>query len=164
MSGAASKPGYMTMLLLAGLAASGAGAAAAPPQPAPVAKTLASTTGVPRSQRAEWYWAGRYGVDHLQVHSIASGSSLEFRYRVLNAQKAKNLADKRANPYLIDWKSGAKLMVPQTEQIGQLRQVSTQEPGREYFMIFNNPGKLVKPGNRVDVVAGGSRLEGLIVE
>jgi hypothetical protein len=151
-------------VLLAGLVTSGAGAAAAPPQPAPVAKTLAAQNGVPRSQRAEWYWAGRYGVDHLQVRAIASGASLEFRYRVVDAQKAKSLNDKRANPYMVDWKSGAKLPVPQTEQMGSLRQVSTQEPGREYWMIFNNPGKLVKPGDRVDVVAGASRLEGLIVE
>lgn len=153
-----------TIALLAGLLASSVWAAAAPPEPASVLKVLGSPVGIPHSQRAEWYWAGRYGVDHLQVRSVASGSSLEFKYRVLNAQKAKNLADKRANPYMIDWKSGAKLSVPQTEQIGQLRQVSTQEPGREYFMIFNNPGKIVKPGDRVDVVAGGSRLEGLIVE
>ena len=151
-------------VLLAGLVTSGAGAAAAPPQPAPATKTLASPYGVPRSQRAEWYWAGRYGVDHLQVRSIASGASLEFRYRVVNVQKAKSLSDKRANPYMLDWKSGAKLSVPQTEQIGSLRQVSTQEQGREYWMIFSNPGKLVKPGDRVDVVAGASRLEGLIVE
>ena len=72
--------------------------------------------------------------------------------------------DKRANPYMLDWKSGAKLSVPQTEQIGSLRQVSTQEQGREYWMIFSNTGKLVRPGDRVDVVAGASRLEGLIVE
>ena len=155
--------GHGVGLTLAGLLASSVWAAAAP-QPATVTKALASPIGVPRSQRAEWYWAGRYGVDHLQVRSIASGASLEFRYRVLNAQKAKNLSDKRANPYMLDWKSGAKLSVPATEQIGQLRQVSTQEQGREYWMIFSNPGKLVKPGDRVDVVAGGSRLEGLIVE
>jgi len=159
---ASDKP-YMVMLL-AGLVASGAGSAAAPPQPARVAKTLAPANGVPRSQRAEWYWAGRYGVAHLQVRLIASGASLEFRYRVVNAQKANSLGDKRANPYMLDWKSGAKLSVPQTEQVGSLRQVSTQEQGREYWMIFTNPGKLVKPGDRVDVVAGTSRLEGLIVE
>jgi hypothetical protein len=153
-----------TGVLLGGLLAGSAWSAAAPPQPAPVAKTLASSPAVPRSQRAEWYWAGRYGVDHLQVRSIASGASLEFRYRVVNAQKAKNLNDKRANPYMLDWKSGAKLSVPQTEQLGSLRQVSPQEAGREYWMIFNNPGKLVRPGDRVDVIAGASRLEGLVVE
>jgi hypothetical protein len=152
-------------VLMTGLLAGSVWAAAAPPQPAaPAGKTLASPIGVPRSQRAEWYWAARFGVDHLQVRSTASGASLQFRYRVLNPEKAKNLGDKRTNPYLLDWKSGNKLPVPQTEQIGSLRQVALPEQGREYWMIFNNPGKLVKPGDRVDVVAGPSRLEGLIVE
>jgi hypothetical protein len=31
-------------------------------------------------------------------------------------------------------------------------------------MVFSNPSKLVKPGDRVDVAAGSLRLEGLIVE
>jgi hypothetical protein len=167
-----SKP---TAMLLAGLLAgslltAGAFAQSPPGAPtlgaaaAPGAKVLASPTGVPRSQKAMRYFALRYGVDHLQVRSVSSGASLEFRYRVLDAEKAKILNDKRAAPYLIDWKSGAKLTVPTMEKIGALRQVATPEPGHEYWMVFSNPGKLVKPGDRVDVAAGSLRLEGLIVE
>jgi len=131
---------------------------------APGAKALAPTVGVPRSQKAARYLALRYGVDHVQVRSVSSGASLEFRYRVLDAQKATILNDKRAAPYMIDWKSGAKLKVPTVEKIGALRQTPTPEAGHEYWMVFSNPGKLVRPGDRVDVVAGPVRLEGLIVE
>jgi hypothetical protein len=130
----------------------------------PGAKTLAPRTAVPRSQRAEWYYARRLGVDHMQVRSIASGASLEFRYRVLDVQKAKILNEKRATPYLIDWQTGAKLSVPTMEKIGALRQVADPVLGREYWMIFSNPGKIVKPGERVDVVVGTFRVEGLMVE
>jgi hypothetical protein len=125
---------------------------------------LAPPAGVPRSLRAERYYALRYGLDHLKVRSVSSGASLEFRYRVLDPGKAHILSDKRATPAMIDWKSGAKLAVPTMEQIGALRQAIDQEPGREYWMVFSNPGKLVKPGDRVDVVVGSLRLEGLIVE
>jgi hypothetical protein len=31
-------------------------------------------------------------------------------------------------------------------------------------MIFGNPGKLVKSGSRVSIVAGALRIDGLIVE
>ena len=111
-----------------------------------------------------WY-AARYGVDHLQVRSISSGLSLEFRYRVLNPDKAQILGDKNAKPALVDWKTGARLTVPTMEKIGQLRQEPGKlEQGREYWMVFANPGKLVKPRDRVDVVVGPIRLEGLIVE
>ncbi|HWS64212.1 MAG TPA: hypothetical protein VN325_15765 [Steroidobacteraceae bacterium] len=171
-----------TLLTAGALAQSSPGATAAQPAPgattaqpapgaatpaaaaAPGAKALASPIGVPRSQKAARYLALRYGVDHLQVRSVSSGASLEFRYRVLDAEKAKILNDKRSAPYMIDWKTGARLTVPTVEKIGALRQTATPEPGHEYWMVFSNPGKLVKQGDRVDVVAGPVRLEGLIVE
>jgi len=56
---------------------------------------------------ARCYYARRYGVDQLQVRSISSGSSLEFRYRVLDAQKAGCSNDKSAKPYLVDQKTEA---------------------------------------------------------
>jgi hypothetical protein len=162
-----------TLLTAGALAQSSPGATTAQPSPgaakpgvaaAPGAKALASPIGVPRSQHAQRYYAARYGVDSLQIHSVSSGASLEFRYRVLNAQKAATLNDKRAAPYMIDWKTGAKLTVPTMEKIGALRQMATPEPGHEYWMVFSNPGKLVKPGDKVDVVVGPMRFEGLVVE
>ncbi|HWY73678.1 MAG TPA: hypothetical protein VNW98_08550 [Burkholderiaceae bacterium] len=117
-----------------------------------------------RSQRGERYYARRYGVDQLQVRSISSGSSLEFRYRVLDPDKAAVLNDKNAKPYLVDQKTGNRLTVPTMEKIGLLRQVASPEAGREYWMVFANPGKLVKPGQRVDVVVGAFRATSLTVE
>jgi hypothetical protein len=83
---------------------------------------------------------------------------------VLDSFKAAVLNDKRAMPYLVDQKSGTRLTVPTMEKIGALRQVANPEPGREYWMIFANPGKLVKPGQRVDVVIGAFRANSLTVE
>jgi len=159
-------------LLLAALAAGivvCAPRANADPQGGPSGQTPAPATAaravvVPRSERAEMYYARRFGVDHLQVRSTASGNSLQFRYRVVDAEKAKILNDKRATPYMVDWQTGNRLQVPTMEKIGTLRQMSTPELGREYWMVFSNPGKLVKPGQKVDVVVGAMRLEGLTVE
>jgi hypothetical protein len=119
---------------------------------------------VPHSDRAEMYRLRRFGVDHLHVRSISSGSSLEFRYRVVDPDKAQMLTDKRAKPFMIDQTTGNKLAVPTTEKIGELRQTATPELGREYWMVFSNPGKLVKPGQRVDVMIGPFRAESLTVE
>jgi hypothetical protein len=139
----------------------------APPPPAvaaPRAKSAVPPNGVPRSQREERWYARRYGVDHLQVRSTSSGNSIEFRYRVLDVEKAKILNDKRSVPYMVDLATGHKLAVPTMEKIGTLRQVATPELGREYWMLFSNPGKLVKPGQRVDIVIGTFRVSGLPVE
>jgi hypothetical protein len=111
------------------------------------------------------YRARRFGVDHLRVRSISSGSSLEFRYRVVDPDKAQMLTDKRAKPFMIDQATGTRLEVPTMEKIGELRQTAaTLELGREYWMVFANRGKLVKPGQRVDVTIGSFRAEGLTVE
>ncbi len=154
-------------LLVAGLLFSSfAGSAAS----APDAAESAAATGqraahaAPRSRRAQAYYAVTYGVDQLQVRSVSSGVSLEFRYRVLDAARASVLNDKRATPYLIDQKSGARLTVPTMEKVGTLRQVANPEPGREYWMLFANPGKVVKPGQRVDIVVGAFRATSLTVE
>jgi hypothetical protein len=139
---------------------------AAPPNaPEPTPSWKAAYAGA-RSQRGQMYYARRFGVDELQVRSISSGSSLEFRYRVVDARKAALLTDKRAKPVLIDQKTGNRLTVPTMEKIGELRQTATAAPeeGREYWMIFANPGKQVKPGQRVDVVIGAFRAASLTVE
>jgi hypothetical protein len=154
--------------LFAGIVVSAPGAEADPTSGAsgktPTATTAARAVVVPRSERAEMFYARRFGVDHLQVRSTASGNSLQFRYRVVDAEKAKVLNDKRATPYMLDWQTGNRLLVPTMEKIGTLRQMATPEVGREYWMVFSNPGKLVKPGQKVDVVVGAIRLEGLTVE
>jgi hypothetical protein len=117
-----------------------------------------------RSQRGAMYYARRYGVDQLQVRSTSSGESLEFRYRVVDPDKAAILGDKRAKPVLVDQKSGARLTVPTMEKIGELRQTSALQAGREYWMLFANPGRLVKPGQRVDIEVGAFRVSSLTVQ
>jgi hypothetical protein len=119
---------------------------------------------IPHSQRAEQWMAARFGIDNIHVRSISSGSSLEFRYRVLDADKAAVLTDRNTTPYMIDQETGIKLAVPVMEKIGALRQTTTPQVGKQYWMIFANYGKLVKPGRRVDVVCGTFHIRGLTVE
>jgi glucose/arabinose dehydrogenase len=114
--------------------------------------------------RARQYYALTWGVDSLTVRSAESGEIIRFSYRVLDADKAKALNDKKTEPSLIDPKAGVKLVVPSLEKIGKLRQSSTPEDGKMYWMAFSNKGGFVKPGHRVNVVIGQFRAEGLIVQ
>jgi len=154
---------HLVGALAAAIITSAAAAQTAAPAPGttrPAARPLA----IPRSQRAELYYARRFGVDQLQVRSTASGQSVEFRYRVLDPNKAAWLNDKKAGPVLTDQRTGTKLAVPAVENVGSLRQVAPPEAGKEYWMIFQNPGKLVKSGDKVDIVIGPVRFSGLMVE
>ena len=119
---------------------------------------------VARNDTGDLYYARVYGVDRLRVRSLSSGFSLEFRYRVVDPEKAKALSDKKAKPVMIDPKWGNRLTIPNLENIGDLRQSQSPEAGKQYWMLFNNAGRLVKPGQRVDVTIGSFHAEGLTVE
>jgi hypothetical protein len=114
--------------------------------------------------RASKYYGLVWGVDSLVVKLAESGEVIRFNYRVLDADKAKVLNDKKAEPSLIDPRAGVKLVVPAMEQVGPLRQSSTPEAGKTYWMAFSNKGRLVKRGDRVNVVIGQFRADGLAVD
>lgn len=114
--------------------------------------------------QAHRYYEGVWGIDSLTVKYTESGELIRFSYRILDAEKAAALNDKQAEPSLIDPQAGVKLVVPQMEKIGQLRQSSTPMPGKQYWMAFSNNGRRVRPGHRVDVQIGSFHAEGLVVE
>jgi hypothetical protein len=115
------------------------------------------------SKRASEYYGVVWGVDSLAVKWTESGEVIRFTYRVLDAGKAKVLNDKKNEPSLIDPQAGVKLVVPSLEKVGQLRQSATPEAGKVYWMAFSNKGRLVKRGDRVNVVIGSFRADGLVV-
>ena len=110
------------------------------------------------------YYGGVWGVDSLSVKTVESGEMIRFSYRVLDADKAQQLNDKKAEPSLIDPQAGVQLVVPTLEKVGQLRQSSTPIAGKSYWMAFSNKGRRVKRGDRVIVVIGQFRADGLVVE
>ena len=116
------------------------------------------------SRRAEIYYERVWGVSELRVKVAESGELIRFNYRVLDPEKAAALNDKKAEPELIDTQAGIKLVVPQMEKIGKLRQSSTPKVGMTYWMAFANPTLVVKRGHRVDVVIGSFRANNLVVE
>jgi hypothetical protein len=146
---------------------------AAQPKPAP-AQARAPAAAAPETSRtslakhvpmqARRYYEGVWGVDSLTVKYTESGEIIRFSYRVLDAEKAAALNDKGAEPSLIDPQAGVKLVVPQMEKIGQLRQSSTPIAGKQYWMAFSNSGRRVRPGHRVDVEVGNFHAQGLVVE
>jgi len=116
------------------------------------------------SPRAEMYYEGAWGVGELHVKATESGELIRFNYRVLDPEKAVALNDKKAEPELIDSQAAVKLVVPQMEKVGKLRQSSTPKVGMTYWMAFSNPTRAVKRGHRVDVIIGQFRAYGLVVE
>ena len=135
-------------------------AAAASAKPATLPARFHRTA---QAESARRFYAAIWGVDSLSVKSAESGEMIRFTYRVLDPEKAKVLNEKQNEPFLIDPKAGVKLVVPEMDKVGKLRQSSTPIAGKVYWMAFSNKGEYVKPGDRVNVVIGQFRVEGLVV-
>jgi hypothetical protein len=157
-------------MLLAGLLAGGISSSAMATEPPAPAKGLAAAKPRTRYQpdrfagRAGKYYDLVWGVDSLNVKLAESGQIVRFSYRVLNPARASALNDGRSEPSLIDPRAGVSLVIPRMEKVGQLRQTGTPEAGKAYWMAFSNKGRPVKKGDRVDVVIGQFRAQGLVVD
>jgi hypothetical protein len=125
---------------------------------------LAVATASDWRQRQGLYYKRNWGVEIIGIKPVSSGFMLAFKYRVLDPEKAKLLNDRQTRAFLRDEATGNVLSVPAMEKVGELRTGAAPEADRSYFMIFGNPGRLVKTGSRVSVVAGAMHVDGLIVE
>jgi len=164
-------------LKIATLAASLAGSALilpaqspadAPVKPIPVKPTRTSTPTHyrpnPFPKRAQSYYGLVWGLDSLSVKAVESGALIRFSYRVLDPEKAKTLNDKKIDAFLDSPSENVRLSIPSLEKVGQLRQATTEESGKAYWMAFSNPRRTVKRGDHVNVVIGKFHANGLIVE
>jgi hypothetical protein len=136
----------------------------------PAAKPAAASTPF-RNQpdrianREALYYEAVWGIADPSLKVAESGVLIRFSYRVLDPAKAKVLEDKKLAPELQSPERGVKLVVPSMEKVGQLRQAPREiEAGKSYWMAFSNSGRIIKPGDRVDVVIGNFHARNLLVE
>ena len=114
--------------------------------------------------RAGSYYRLVWGIDSLSVKWAEGGEVIRFTYDVIDPERAKVLNDKRIEPSLIDEQAHVKLVVPQMDKVGKLRQTSDPVSGRSYWMLFSNKGGHVKRGDHVSVVIGKFHADDLVVD
>jgi len=108
-----------------------------------------------------------YGIKVEGLRLTAAGSMLDFRYRVLDAQKAAPLLNGKIQPSLLDEARSARLGVPDTPTLGRIRQTSRNgviHTDRSYFIMFGNPGKALQSGDKVSLLLGTVKLTELTVQ
>ena len=106
-----------------------------------------------------------FGVEIQPLRVTAAGNMLDFRYRVLDAEKAAALHRPQIRPYLMDPDSKARLRVPKTK-VGTFRQGKNIAPQKDrvYTTLFANPGRRLGPGEEITVVFGDMVLEGMRIQ
>jgi hypothetical protein len=108
----------------------------------------------------------RWGVEVIGISRTAGGYMLDFRFRVVDDQKALPLFDHRIKPYVKAERSGINLPVPVAAKVGAFRPTNRGKnikDDKTYYMVFGNPDSHVKPGEKVSVVIGDFRVENLTV-
>ena len=135
---------------------------AGPAKPVPAVAKTYFPDRVPMQEQL--FYRGLWGIDSLRVKYTESGEIIRFTYRVVDPTKAAQLNDKKAEPFLYDPQAGVKLVVPELEKVGKLRQSSTPKEGMSYWMAFSNVGRRVRPGHRVDLEIGHFHARNLLVE
>lgn len=108
-----------------------------------------------------------WGIKLHGIRQTAGGYMLEMKFRVIQQEKAFPLLKRHIKRYLVVEKNGSVLEVPFTQKLGSLRStVRTSNMVKEdhnYVALFANPGKHVKPGDRVTLVIGNFIAENLTV-
>src|SRR3954453_22383901 len=137
------------------------------PAQSPTAKSGAITNSTEYkpnrfSRRAALHYGLVWGVDSLSVKWSESGELIRFSYRVVDSERAAMLNEKTLEPALLDPQAGVSLVIPSLEKVGKLRQSSTPIDGRSYWMSFSNKGRLVKRGDKVTIIIGQFRADGIL--
>jgi len=140
------------------------GAAAPQDSPRPDDPTPARVAEAHANRGDATWLIQEWGIEPLGINLSAAGYLLDFRYRVIDPEKALGFTDRSVKPYLIDQATGAKMYVPSPPKVGRLQQTSRKPvAGRVHFVLFANPGRFVKPGAKVTVVFGDCQIKDLTV-
>ena len=126
------------------------------------ASEVVSTDGQAEARAQEL--AEQWGIEITSIRLTANDHMIDYRYRVLDADKATDLFKRQIKPHLIQQRTGKVLAVPETAKLGPLRNSNIPQAGKIYWMFFGNAGNLVQSGDKVTVAIGDFRVEDLVVE
>jgi hypothetical protein len=133
---------------------------AEPAKPAPPASRSSATSARPLAKKL--------GIRITALRLTAAGYMVDVRYRITDAGRASKtfLGRKHDELFLVDEATGMRFAVPTTPKLGALRQrpKGDGEADREYFVFFANPGRHLRAGDKVTLVAGNVRIPHLALE
>jgi len=109
----------------------------------------------------------QWGVEVISINLTSAGYMLDFRFRVVDVEKALPLFDYRIKPYVLTDRAHIKLPVPMAPKVGAFRPTNRGKnikADKTYYMVFGNPDSFVKAGEKVSVIIGDFRAEKLTVQ
>lgn len=109
-----------------------------------------------------------FGVELIAVRLSGADFLIDVRYRVRDVAKAQALLERKIHPVLVNEATGDRFYIPQAPKVGSLRQSATSKQPAQldkvYFMLFANPDRKLRAGEKVTLHAGESTIRGLLVQ
>jgi hypothetical protein len=102
----------------------------------------------------------RSGVRVVRVAVTGGGGLLDLRFQVVDPDLAVAVHDADTPPALVDERTGGAItaLLMGHAHHGRLK------AGVTYYLVFENPGNLVRRGDRVSVVLGDARVAHVLVQ
>ncbi|TFC02004.1 hypothetical protein [Cryobacterium mannosilyticum] len=101
--------------------------------------------------------AARYGIDVNLIGVTAAGGLIEFRYQVVDPDKADRMMnDTTLLPIIVVEESGATMVISRPHHAAE------PQLGGTYFFLFANAHNAIHAGSQVTLVMGDARLEHIV--
>lgn len=98
--------------------------------------------------------AARYGIDVNLIGVTAAGGLIEFRYQVVDPDKANQMMqDTTLLPVVVVEDTGATMVIPRPHHAVE------PQLGGTYFFLFANAHNAIQAGSQLTLVMGDARLE-----
>ncbi len=90
-----------------------------------------------------------WGIEPVHLRITAGGYMVEFRYKIIDREKALVLSDREYFPRLQVMKSRARLSVPFFPTVGFVKSNRRfLKEGKNYTALFSNEGRHLLPGDK----------------
>jgi len=106
-----------------------------------------------------------WGIEPVHLRVTAGGYMIEFRYKILDTEKALIMSDREHYPYLRAMKSQARLSVPFGTTVGFLKSNRKfLKQGKHYIAMFSNENQHLLPGDEVKIEVMDQLSPALVLE
>jgi hypothetical protein len=96
-----------------------------------------------------------WGIQPVFLRITGGGYMIEFRYKVVDTQKALVLSANKVFPSMLSMKSKAKLAVPYSSTVGYMKSNRKfLKLNRNYIVFFANENRHMLPGDQVKIQVG----------
>ncbi len=106
-----------------------------------------------------------WGIQPVFLRITGGGYMIEFRYRVVDTEKARVLSSNKILPSMLSMKSRAKLAVPYSSTVGYMKSNRRfLKKDRNYIVFFANENRHMLPGDKVKIQVGNEVTEPLTID